>query len=523
MAHDWDIGILPRVYPTVVHMLADAAARSGDAIALACGDRRLSYTQYLRCVAGFSRELVAMGARGSRVALICSNSLDMPVAMFAAHAAGAQVVPINPTYTARELSQVLGDADVRVVVVDDEFAGTVEPVCAALGIAHVVRVAAANGKDPPGRSLDAWMDDARLLLPEPLPGPDHLATLQYTGGTTGLPKGVNITHGQMAVNISQREAALPTHPDDERILCMMPLFHVFAVAMCLHLATYCRGTLVIMPRYKPEVLLELIGRERITRLPAGPTVFIGLLAHANFSGTDFSSLRTAYSGSAPLPEETMKRWREATGTPVLEGFGQTEAGPVLTYVRDGGPFKAGSVGPAIPLTEIQIVDVESGTRVLGVGEIGEIRARGPQIMLGYRNRPSESNEALRDGWLYTGDIGEIDSEGYLAIRDRKKDMAIVGGYNVYPREVDEVLFSHPAVKEAAASGVPDPYYGEAIHAYVVLREGARVGIDELIAHCKGNLARYKVPSKIYLVAELPRTAVGKVDRNNLRLQLAAEG
>lgn len=516
MAGSWDTSVLPRVHPTVVHMLADAAVRSGSAPALVCGDGQLSYAQYLRCVAGFARELAALGARGGRVALVCGNSLDIPVAMFAVHAAGAQAVPINPTYTARELTHILADAEAHVVIYDEDVAGTVEPLCASLEVPHAIRI---GGKS--GRSLDAWKNDAALTLPEPLPAPEDLATLQYTGGTTGLPKGVNITHAQMAVNISQREAALPTRADDESILCMMPLFHVFAVAMCLHLAAYCRGKLVIMPRYRPDALLELLVRERITRLPAGPTVFIGLLAHEAFAATDFSALRTAYSGSAPLPEETLRRWQAATGTPILEGFGQTEAGPVLTYVREGA-LKPGSVGPVLPLTELQIVDVETGTKVLGAGEIGEIRARGPQIMSGYRNRPKETAEALRDGWLYTGDIGEFDAQGFFTIRDRKKDMAIVGGFNVYPREVDEVLFSHPDVKEAAASGVPDPYYGESIRAYVVLKEGARAGAEDLIAYCKSNLARYKVPSKIYLVAELPRTTVGKVDRKTLRQKLAAE-
>ncbi len=517
MAGSLDAGALPRVHPTVVHMLADAAARAPEAIALACGDRRLGYAAYLRCVAGFARELVALGARGERVALVCGNSMDMPIAMFGVHAAGAQAVPINPTYTARELSHILADADVHAVVYDESVAATLEPLLAALKVAHAIKIGAAGG-----RSLDQWAKDAPAALPEPLPAPSDLATLQYTGGTTGLPKGVNIAHGQMAVNISQREAALPTRADDESILCMMPLFHVFAVAMCLPLAAYCRGKLVIMPRYRPELLLDLIERERITRLPAGPTVFIGLLDHERFSGTDFSSLRTAYSGSAPLPEETLKRWQSATGTPILEGFGQTEAGPVLTYVRDGGALKAGSVGPALPLTELQIVDVETGTKVLGKNAIGEIRARGPQIMSGYRNREQETAEALRDGWLYTGDIGEVDADGYFFIRDRKKDMAIVGGYNVYPREVDEVLFSHPEVKEAAAAGVPDAYYGETIRAYVVLKQGAKATVEELLAYCAANLARYKVPSKICLVAELPRTTVGKIDRIVLRRQLAAE-
>lgn len=500
-------------------MLADAAARSGGTTALVCGPRRLNYTQYLRCVAGFAHELAAAGARGSRVALVCGNSIDLAIAMFAAHAAGAQAVPINPAYTTRELGHILGDAEPRVVVYDADVGPNVEPLLAALDGAVGVRLAGESGNTA-GRRLDLWRDDAGLALPQPLPAPGDAATLQYTGGTTGLPKGVNILHRQMAVNIAQREAALPTIVDDERILCAMPLFHVFAVAMCLHLAAYCRGTLVIMARYRPDALLELVARERITRLPAGPTIFIGLLAHEAFARTDFRALRSSYSGSAPLPEETMRRWQEATGTPILEGFGQTEAGPVLTYVREGGPFKAGSVGPALPDTEIQIVDVETGTRVLGPGELGEVRARGPQIMSGYRNRPDETALALRGGWLYTGDIGELDADGWLAIRDRKKDMAIVGGFNVYPREVEEVLYTHPAVREVAAAGVPDAYYGETIRASVVLREGASVGVEELSAHCKANLARYKVPSTIFLVNALPRTAVGKVDRVALKLELA---
>jgi len=508
---------LPHVFPTVVHMLAHAAGRAPHQNALICGEKRLTYAEYLRCVAGFANELVGGGARGERVALVCGNSLDLPIAMFAAHAAGAQAVPINPSYTARELSYILEDASPQVVVYDADAAGTVEPLIASLGIRRAVRVGGETG-----RTLDVWKNDAAALLPAPLPAPDDLATLQYTGGTTGQPKGVNISHGQMAINISQREAALPTVPEDERILCVMPLFHVFAVAMCLHLAVYCRGAMIVMPRYHPETLLALLQRERITRLPAGPTIFIGLLNHEKFDQTDFSSLRSAYSGSAPLPEDILRKWQERTGTPILEGYGQTEAGPVLTYIREHGPMKAGSVGVALPLTEIQIVDVETGTKVLGVGELGEIRARGPQIMCGYRNKPKESAEALRDGWLYTGDIGEIDADGYLYIRDRKKDMAIVGGYNVYPREIEEVLFAHPDVKEAAAAGVADSYYGETIRAYVVLKQGSRANVEDLIAHCKANLARYKVPSRIFLVDALPRTTVGKIDRNTLRQRLAAE-
>ena len=501
---------LPRVHATVVHMLADAAARSPQAIAVVDGERRLSYRDYAACVGRFAHELVGLGARGSRVALVCGNSLDMAVAMFAAHAAGAQAVPINPIYTARELGHILGDCAPAAVVYDAALADLVEPLAAALGIPAKVAVG------PGGRFLDDAAGDE--ALPTPLPGPDDLATLQYTGGTTGLPKGVNISHRQMATNISQREAALPTKAGDEAILCVMPLFHVFAVAMCLHLACYARGKLVVLPRYRPDWVLEALVAEGITRLPAGPTLFIGLMGHEGFAATDFSRLRCCYSGSAPLPAETLEQWRRLTGTTILEGFGQTEAGPVLTYVREGGVVKPGSAGPALPLTEIEIVDTATGTIVLPLGEQGEIRARGPQIMAGYRNRPQETAESLRDGWLYTGDIGELDADGYLWIRDRKKDMVIVGGYNVYPREVDEVLYAHPAVAEAAAVGVADAYRGEVVRAYVVPRAGAAITPDQLIDYCRANLARYKVPVAIELVTELPKTTVGKIDKKALRVR-----
>ncbi|MFQ5914256.1 MAG: long-chain fatty acid--CoA ligase [Nitrospinota bacterium] len=504
-------GRLPKVFDTVVHMLADAAKRAGNATALVFEDRQLTYTEFARCVGGFASELVTLGARDGRAALICGNSIEMAIAMFAVHGAGAQAVPINPIYTARELTHILSDSEPTVVVYDQDTAATVEPLLEDLDIPHGVKV----GR-PEGRLLDTWRADASAALPEPLPRPDDLATLQYTGGTTGQPKGVNITHGQMSVNISQREAALPTRPDEERILCVMPLFHVFAAAMCLHLTAYCRGRLIILPRYRPDWVLETIQRERITRLPAGPTVFNGLMAYEGFEDTDFSSLRTAYSGSAPLPGETLKRWQGLTGCPILEGFGQSEAGPVLTYVAEGREIKPGSVGRPLPLTEVQIVDVETGTKILGVGERGEIRARGPQIMSGYRNRPEETAETLRDGWLHTGDIGEFDAEGDLYIRDRKKDMAIVGGYNVYPREIDEVLYAHSAVLEAAAVGVPDEYRGEVIKAYVVLKPGAETTAEELMAHCRGQLAKYKAPVSIEFMAEIPKTTVGKIDKKALR-------
>jgi len=493
---------LPKVYDTVVHMLADAAATSPNAIALRNGTIDLTYRDYAASVATLAERLLTLGARGERIALIMGNSIDMAVAMFAIHAAGAQAVPINPLYTAREAQYILDDATPVATIHDP-------PVAAMIDTLDRTGQCILGG----GTDFVAQDDTA---LPTPLPAAGDLATLQYTGGTTGYPKGVNITHRQMSVNIFQREAILPTEPDSESIVCVMPLFHVFAVSMCLHLAVYCRGRLFIMERYHPGLLCETLEREEVSILPAGPTIFTGLLNFEGFAATDLDALKWCYSGSAPLPEETLRRWEDATGCFILEGYGQTEAGPVLTYNPANGVKKPGSVGVALIDTDVQIVDLDTGGETLPPGSVGEIRARGPQIMAGYRNLPEETAATLRDGWLYTGDIGEFDTDGYLFIRDRKKDMAIVGGYNVFPREIDEVLYTHPDIAEAAAVGVPDDYYGEVIQAWVTLKPDRHCTPDDLIEFCTANLAKYKVPKAILIGETIPKTTVGKVDKKALR-------
>lgn len=497
--------IAATVHPTVVHMLRAAAEAWPAREAVVCGDVRLTYGQYLQAIAAFAHELQVLGARGERVALIMANSADICIATFAAHAAGAQVVPLNPLYTARELGAILEDADPRVVLYDDALAATVEPL---IGAAAAIRIGGSGG-------LRLHSPRVPATLPEPLPDPAQLATLQYTGGTTGRTKGVNLTHRTIATNIAQREAILPTGRDGERILCVMPLFHIYAVAMCLHNAVNCGGTLVILPRFSPEGLFELLPRERITILAGSPTVFTALVKHERFSPQHFRGLRMSYSGSAPLPEALLRRWEEASGAPVLEGYGQSESGPVLTFNPLHGRRKPQSVGIPLPDTTVEIVDARDGETRLPAGQIGEIRARGPQLMQGYRNRPGETAQALRHGWLYTGDLGEFDAEGYLYIRDRKQDMVLVSGFNVYPREVEEVLCLHPAVLEAAVIGVPDEYRGGLVKAFVVLRPGARVGEEALDAHCRRNLAAYKVPRRYVFAEKLPKTAVGKTDKKQL--------
>ncbi|MFO0988492.1 MAG: AMP-binding protein [Alphaproteobacteria bacterium] len=501
---------LPRVFPTVVHMLGEAAARAPRREALAMGGERLTYEEYARCAAGLAAELKALGAAGQRVAFVLGNSIDICIAYFGAHAAGAQAVPLNPLYTARELEQMLGDAAPVAVFYEAAVAAAVEPVAAKLGIPH--RWLAGDG----GRRLTEWRNEAGLEGELPLPDPDTLATLQYTGGTTGRAKGVNLTHHAYAMNISQREALMPSRPDVERILCVMPLFHVYASHVCLHTAAYARGTLAILPRYHPEETVSALARERITIFAGSPTIYTSLLGYEGFAHADLASLHYSVSGSAALPATVLAQWEARAGTPIVEGYGQSEAGPVLTYNPLHGVRKPGSVGVPVPDTEVQIVDLESGARVLGPGEKGEIRARGPQIMQGYRNLPKETAETLRGGWLYTGDIGEFDVDGYLYIRDRKKEMVIVSGYNVFPREIEIVLYQHPAVREAGVIGAPDSYRGEIVKAYVSLKPGAAATADDLLAHCRANLAKYKVPSALEIVDDLPKTAVGKIDKKQLK-------
>jgi long-chain acyl-CoA synthetase len=283
--------------------------------------------------------------------------------------------------------------------------------------------------------------------------------------------------------------------------------------MNLYQALVCAGTLVILPRYRPDWVVAALIEERITVLPAGATVFTGLLAYDGFASADLRHLSVCYSGASALPAEILRRWEQATGAPIYEGYGQTEAGPILTYNAPNLPIKPGRVGLPLPGTDIRIVDVATGVP-LAANQPGEICARGPQIMSGYWNQPEETASALRDGWLHTGDIGAIDAEGHLAILDRLKDMVITGGYNVYPREVDEVLLMHPSVLEAAAFGVPDAYRGEVLHARIVVREP--IAVEEITAHCRANLAKYKVPVSIVAVPAIRKTTVGKIDKAALR-------
>jgi long-chain acyl-CoA synthetase len=491
-------------------MLEQTAQRIPGQTAVICGDKQLTYGQYHRCVAALAAEFRQAGiGTGDRIALLMGNSADTAVAIFAVQAAGAQVVPLNPAYTAAELAPVLADADVALLVHD---AG-LEPVfadCLPAGTATICVGAGARDLTLPDRDAPAALA---------LPDPHTLSTLQYTGGTTGTAKGVDLSHAAVAINIAQREALLPTMAED-RILAITPLFHIYAVSMGLYLAVNCGGVLVIVPKFTAAGVLHEIAHHRITFLSASPTIFQALLRDEGFGGADLSSLRVCSSGSAALAADVLRQWEKATGAVICEGYGQTEAGPVLSYNPLHGMRLPGTVGTVAPLTEISIVDVETGRIAVPLGNDGEIRARGPQIMTGYRNRPAETDQALRDGWLYTGDIGRMTPTGHLVICDRKKDMVVTSGYNVFPREIEEVLFDLPAVVDAAVIGMPDDYRGEILHAFVV-RTDNTLTEEGIRAHLATRLTKYKWPRDIQFVAGLPKTTVGKTDKKELRKRATA--
>lgn len=502
---------MPLVHASIVAMLAHTSAEFPNHVALVMGNHKLSYGQLCNTSVALARELRDAGAQGRRVATILGNSMLAAVLPYAIAAAGAQHVPLNPQYTARELQHMLMDSSPRLLILSDELMPTLAAMAGSLPDCTLI-AASQLERQPHDAPMTAVVAQLQALLPEP----DTMAILQYTGGSFGFPKGVNLSHRSISTNVSQRESLLPVQRGSERVLCVMPLFHSYAMAMGLFLCCYSGNTLVVQTHYQPAQLLLAIGEHGITIFPGSPTIFTGLMAHPAFAGTDWSRVHTCYSGSAALSAQTLESWRSATGAPIYEGYGQTEAGPVLTFNPAFGPVKVGSVGVAVAATDVQVVDLETGLIPLAVGERGEIRARGPQVMAGYLNLPTETAESLRNGWLYTGDIGEFDAHGYLYIRDRKKDLVIVGGFNVYPREVEEVLFTHPGVVDAAVVGQPDAYRGEILRAFVVLRQGNTLDEAVMLDFCRANLAKYKLPARIERLDVLPKTTVNKTDKKVLK-------
>jgi long-chain acyl-CoA synthetase len=495
-------------FPTIVHALAYAAAHCPDAPALACLDRELTYRQYACAAATLARIFTAAGVAGERIAYLMRNSLEMAVALHAGMAARAEVSPLNPTYTDREIEPLVRDVDPHLIVCDSEFAERARLLARLVGDAKVIVLG------PDGVSIDALLGAPATALP--LPEPDDLCAMFFTGGTTGLPKGAEHRHAGLMAFCYGVASIWPLPLDTEHILNVAPLFHIWGFCYTLIFPVYLRAFMDLLPAYKPAAVLEEFQKRRITTFAGGPSaLYMGLRANENFAKTDFSSLRVCLSGGAACPVELIHFWEKATGAVLLEGWGMSEGAPIHQNPLNG-VRKIGSVGIAAAGYEAEVVDIETGTRVMPTGERGEVRVRGPQFTKGYRNRPEENARQIRDGWLYTGDIGYYDEDGYMFLVDRKKEMIIVGGYNVYPREIDELLFKHPAILEAATVGVPDSFSGEAVKAYVVRKPGADLSADELLDYCRRNLVKYKLPKHIAFIDALPRTGVGKIDKRALK-------
>ncbi|MGC0416844.1 class I adenylate-forming enzyme family protein [Embleya sp. AB8] len=499
-----------RAHDTVVHAFRDAVARAPERVALRCGDRTLTYREYGRCVEALAIRLRTAGAAGGRVAIVLPNSPEYAVAVLAALASGAQAALFNPGYPAAELRPLLADADPTLLVTGAAAGRTARELGRELGI-DVLDFA------PDGLDLDTW----RQTEPPPgdhrlAPHPDDLATLMYTGGTTGIPKGVDHTHRNLLLTVQAMEACWPTEPDTETWLNVAPMFHIWGLLMGLLNPMYGRAELVMAaPRFDPAALARALVEHRVTVFGGGPAaIYAGLLA-AELDAGQLASLRVCPGGGAPFPRELLARWQAATGVPVREAFGMTELAPIACNPSSRPP-RPGSVGLPAPLVEIAVVAGAGGREPLPPGQVGEIVARAPHMLIRYRNRPAETADALADGLLHTGDLGYLDDDGYLYIVDRKKDMILVGGFNVFPREIDEILAAHPSVLRAVTLGFADERKGERPVSFVVATPDSTLDVDELHRWCAARLVAYKRPADIREVGDIPHTAANKVDRVALR-------
>ena len=504
----------------------------------------LTYRQLNEYADRFAAALVGMGVKpGDRVGVMLPNSPQFVIAFFGALKAGAVVVNINPTYTPHELEHQINDSGAETILLLNLFYNRLREVRARTPIRNVIvthifdllprpfklLVRKAQKKEPD------WVDvqpssDVHLLedaLKTSLSGapkqavarPDDVALFQYTGGTTGTPKAAMLTHRNLVANTLQVVAFLPSaEPGNERIMAAIPFFHVYGMTAAMNFAIYLGGQLVIVPNPRPiDNVMRVIAKERTTIFPGVPAMYNGIINHPAAKTLDLSSIKVCISGSAALPMEVQEKFGKLTGGRLVEGYGLTETAPVTHCNPVYGNPRSGSIGLPVPDVEARIINPDTGFPVpWGSDEVGELVVRGPNVMKGYWNRPEETASTIdEDGWLHTGDIARMDEDGFFFIVDRKKDMINASGYKVLPREVEEVLFSHPQVLEAAVAGVPDSYRGETVKAFVVAKPGMSPTADELIAYCRAQLAPYKVPRQIEFRDELPKTQVGKVLRRVL--------
>ena len=523
-------------------VLDEAAATHGQRDAIVFQNTRISYKQLKELAETLAASLQQRGVRpGDRVSIMLPNLPQTFIAFWGVMKAGAIAVMTNPLYMESELTHHIKDSGAKHLITLDIFWPKIAALRDKLGIevCYVTRICDAlrfplSWLQPlsarrqrtwvavpfDGRSVVAWKDlfkTSARVSEKVTDSHETIALLQYTGGTTGLSKGAMLTHANLLANLTQLMGIIQQPPEKQHVfLALLPLFHVFGLTITLLLPARMAARVVPMPRYVPADMLEAFKKYQFTAFIGAPSVYISLLQQKNLSQYDLHHIIFCISGSAPMPVEWLKKFEEVTGTPITEGFGLTEASPVTHANPVFGRQKPGSIGVPLPSTQARIVDTETGTKVLAHNEIGELVVKGPQVMKGYWQRPDETARTVRNGWLYTGDIAYMDEDGYFYIVDRKKDLIIVGGYNVYPREIDEVLHMHPKIREAVTVGVSHRSRGETVKAYIVPKEGVNLTVPEVVAFCRQKLASFKVPRLIEFREELPKTMVGKVLRRILR-------
>jgi long-chain acyl-CoA synthetase len=549
---------LPLPTQSLPQLLEVAANRYGTRDALIYYGTRMTYLRLVALIDRFAQALLRLGVQaGDRVSLMLPNIPQFPIAFFGTLKAGAIVVATNPIYTQPELRHQLRDAEVSVVVTLDQLYPTLAGVRAETPVKHVVLASVADylppvlalgyrlrqrreargqprvdprtiAEDPTihqFRELVAHSGSQRSMevfaLPEPAQ-PADVAVIQYTGGTTGLAKGAMLTHLNLAINAAQAYVWSENPPDSPpTTLCVAPFFHSYGLTVGMTSTMLNGGTMVLLPRFVVKDVIKAIERYKPEQFPGVPTMYVAINHAMEKRKADLSSVRVCISGAAPLPAAVQAKFESLTGGKLVEGYGMTETSPVTHCNPVYGEQRPGTIGLPVPNTISAIIDPATW-QLLPPGETGEIVINGPQVMKGYWNRPDETALQIRNGWLRTGDIGTMDADGYFKVVDRAKDMIIAGGYNIYPRDVEEVLFSHPAVMDACVIGVPDEYRGETVRAYIVLKPGQTLTAEELTAYCRERLAPYKVPKQIVFREALPKTLIGKVLRRALRDEALAE-
>jgi long-chain acyl-CoA synthetase len=525
---------------TLAEALTRSAGQFPERPALLFQGTTVNFQQLDDLVSRFAAALVALGVKpGDKIALLLPNLVQMVVAIYGALRVGAVVALNNPLYTDRELEHQYNDSGSTLLVSLDVLVPRMINLRQKTGIRKIISChirdflpfplkqlfpfvrKGMHLKTPAAPDVYEFMD----LVKKYPPLKDHhkadwedTAFLLYTGGTTGVSKGVQLTQANLSSNVQQCRVWFQDFDSGKEVVVgCLPFFHSFAMTSAMNTAIFYGYADILIPKPEPKPILEAIHKYKATFMPAVPTLYNGLVNFPDLKKYDLTSLKGCFSGGAPMPMETMRKFEELTGSQICEGYGLTETSPVTHINPYGAKTKLGTIGLPIPNTEAKIVDVDDFNKeITEPGQPGEICLKGPQIMKGYINRPDETAVTLRDGWLLTGDIAIFDEEGYFSIVDRKKDMIISGGFNIYPRDVDEVLFAHPKVLEACVIGVPDAYSGERIKAYVVLKEGQTATDEEIIEYCKQNLVKYKVPKYVEFVKDLPKSAVGKILRKELR-------